>query len=577
MTASSLQAPVSTLVELLQARARELRGIALYTFLRDGEEDEISLSPDGLDRRARAIAARLQALGAPGERVLLLYPPGLEYIQAFFGCLYAGALAVPVYPPMRMDRPQPRLQAVASDCSPVAFLTLSRLAESAGTHGGPNLGLGALPWIATDRIPDDEGSRWHPPAIGAESLAFLQYTSGSTNLPRGVALTHANLLHNLRAMQQMIGLSPGLPGVSWLPPYHDMGLIGSLLQVVYSGLRGTFLSPLAFLQRPYRWLAAISRTRAVVSGGPNFAYDLCVRRITPEQRASLDLSTWEVAYNGAEPVLAETLDRFAEAFARCGFRREAFYPCYGLAESTLMVTGSRRGNGAVRRAVDTGALEKDRVVPGSRTLVSSGQGAPGLRVVIVDPASAARLPAGRVGEIWVAGPSVAQGYWGRPDETRQTFRAVRADGDGPYLRTGDLGFLADDGELFVTGRLKDLIIVDGRNHYPQDIELTVEQCHPAVRWGGCAAFAVDGGGWPERVVVVAEVQRPWRSSASSRTEIQNAIRTSVAEAHDLRLDDVVLLDPGGVFKTSSGKVQRHACREEYAAGALSACGEAILP
>jgi acyl-CoA synthetase (AMP-forming)/AMP-acid ligase II len=405
-------------------------------------------------------------------------------------------------------------------------------------------------------------------------------------------ITHGNLLHNSALIQQVCKHTPETRGVTWLPFYHDMGLIGCILHPLDVGLPVTFLSPVAFLQRPLRWLQAITRTRGTTSGGPPFAYDLCVRKITPEQRASLDLSSWDVAFVSAEPIRPEILERFAATFAPCGFRREAFYPCYGLAEATLLAAGGPKAAPPVMFAVQHAPLEQNRVVAatgeedGTQTLVGCGQSLGDQEIVIVHPETLTRCLPNEVGEIWIAGGSVAQGYWNRPKETERTFQAYLAEtGEGPFLRTGDLGFLRD-GELFVTGRLKDLIIVAGHNHYPQDIELTVERSHPAVRPDGCAAFSVDIDG-EERLVIVAEVERrtfeegtTWSEMGAlvvARTpgasEIVQAIRRAVAESHELRVHAVLLLRPGTIPKTSSGKIQRHICRTSFLAGSTTVTEE----
>jgi acyl-CoA synthetase (AMP-forming)/AMP-acid ligase II len=417
--------------------------------------------------------------------------------------------------------------------------------------------------------------------LNPATLAFLQYTSGSTAEPKGVMLSHGNLMHNLDMTYHAFGIGPDSRVVIWLPPYHDMGLIGGILQPLYAGTPVILMSPLDFLQRPLRWLQAIARYQAAVSGGPNFAYDLCVRKSTPEQRAALDLSHWQKAFNGAEPIRAGTLTRFATAFAGSGFRPEAFYPCYGLAEATLIVSGGGKAKTPAVTTVQAAALAENHVVPvaaeaeDSLTFVSCGPALGRQEIAIVHPVALSRCPAGQVGEIWLSGPSVAQGYWQRPQDTARTFLAYTADtGEGPFLRTGDLGFL-QGGELFVTGRLKDLIIIDGLNHYPQDIEVTVEQSHPLLRPGCSAAFAVNSNG-REGVVVVVEVARPKQvamlqeSSAAGFTpdEIVKSVRRAVAQQHDLRLSEVVLLKAGTVPKTSSGKIQRHACRAGFLSGAL---------
>src|SRR6266571_6356936 len=458
----------STLVEILRRRVLHQPDRLAYTFLLDGETGEAHLTYTDLDQKARAIGARLQSLGASGERALLLYPPGLEFITGFFGCLYAGVVAVPVYPPYpaRLDRTLPRFLAIARDAQVVVVLTSSELFPVAESLFSLAPDLQALHWLATDTIAGNVAAEWRPPALSGTSLALFQYTSGSTATPRGVMLTHSNLLHNLAMIQHGFGLTSETRALFWLPHYHDMGLIGGSMEPLYCGGLMMFMSPATILQRPFRWLQAISRNRITCSGGPNFIYDLCARKITAEQRSTLDLSSWDLAFNGAEPVRREVLERFAETFAPCGFRREAFSPCYGLAEATLVVSCGLQAVPPVVFTVQSAALGHNQVVAvseeseGTQTFVGCGQSLGEQKIVIVHPETLSRCLPDEVGEIWISGPNIAQGYLNRPEDTNQTFRAYLKDtGEGPFLRTGDLGFLKD-GELFVTGRLKDLIIID---------------------------------------------------------------------------------------------------------------------
>lgn len=583
----------STWVELLRWRTHREPERRAYTYLIDGEQEGPHLTYAELDRQARAIGALLQSSGAHGERALLLYPPGLEFVTAFLGCLYGGVVAVPVYPPdpARFNRTLPRLQAIVEDAQPLVALTTSPILSLIEALLPQAPEFRAMRCLATDNLAEALAEEWRDPALGGDALALLQYTSGSTAAPKGVMLSHGNLLYNERMIQRGFHHTDQSMMVGWLPLYHDMGLIGNVLQPLYVGFPCILMSPLAFLQRPFRWLQAISRYRGTSSGAPNFAYDLCVRKIPPDQRASLDLRSWSKAFNGAEPVREDTLDRFATAFEACGFRREAFYPCYGLAEATLFVSGGLEDALPVVRTVRGTALEHHRVVEAStaegdvRTLVSCGRTLLDQEIVIVHPESLTRRQPNQVGEIWVAGPNIAQGYWNRPGETEHTLRAYLADtGEGPFLRTGDLGFLKD-GELFVAGRLKDLIIVGGQNHYPQDIERTVEQSHPALRPGCCAAFSVDGGG-EERLVVMAEVDRryePVRERGDGGRALEGelehsleaevvvrAVRRAVADQHDVHVSRVLLLKAGSIPKTSSGKIQRHACRASFLEGTADA-------
>ncbi|HKV11714.1 MAG TPA: AMP-binding protein, partial [Thermoanaerobaculia bacterium] len=540
----------------LAQRAARTPDRTAYVFLADGEEEQDRLTYAALDARARSIAAALLRSAGPGDRALLLYPPGLDFLAAFFGCLYAGVIAVPAYPP-RSPRMMPRLLSILTDARPAVALAAGASQQRVSGWLERTPEAAALPWIATDEL-DPAPAGWEPPAPGGDAVAFLQYTSGSTSTPKGVMVTQANLVHNQRVIEAACGHSEASVFVSWLPPYHDLGLIGNLLQATWVGAPCVLMAPVAFLQKPSRWLQAVSRYRGTTSGGPNFAYDLCARRMSPAEIEALDLSSWQVAFNGAEPVREETLARFAAAFVPAGLSPGALYPCYGLAEATLMVSGGRPGEATVMGEV------------GGRRLVGCGRVLLDLEVEIVDPGTAAPCPPGETGEIWVAGDSVARGYWNRPEETAEAFGARLTDGRGPWLRTGDLGALLE-GELFVAGRLKDLIILRGKNHYPQDLEATAGKAHPALGDGTGAAFAVDADG-EERLVIVHEVER----HAAGMDEIAAAVRQGVAQEHEALVYEVVLVPPGGVPRTTSGKVQRRGCRDLYLRGELRALGASRL-
>jgi acyl-CoA synthetase (AMP-forming)/AMP-acid ligase II/acyl carrier protein len=544
------------------------------TFLADADTVKATVTYGELDSQARAIAATLQSRGLAGERALLLYPPGLDYIAAFFGCLYAGVVAVPTYPPRR-NRSGDRLQAIVANARAAAVLTTPSVDAFAGRLWGQTLGRQPLHWLLNDEVSATDVGAWKEPALSGDTLAVLQYTSGSTAAPRGVMLTHANLLHNSRWIERCFGQTRDSRGVIWLPPYHDMGLIGGILQPLYAGLPCYLMSPTTVFANPFSWLQVISHYRASASGGPDFAYDLCVRKVTPEQRATLDLSCWQVAFCGAEPVRPDTLQRFTKMFAPCGFRRQAFYPCYGLAEATLLVSGGKLDAPPVTLSVRKAALEANQVLPahpeepGTQALVGCGHSLADQQVVIAHPERLTRCPPAEVGEVWVAGPSVAAGYWDRPDDSLRTFGARLADsGEGPFLRTGDLGFL-HDGELFITGRLKDLLILRGRNLYPQDLERTTERSHPDLNPGCGAAFSVEADG-QERLVIAYEVVPRRQADVAAVAE---AVRRAVAEEHEAELHAFVLLKLGGMPRTSSGKVQRQACRSAFLAGTLEAHGE----
>lgn len=552
----------STLVGMLRLRARQQAHKAAYTFLADGGSQAFSLSYGELDRQARTIAANLQAFGLQGERALLLYAPGLDYIAAFFACLYAGVIAVPAYPP-RNQRNLPRLQAVLADSRAAAILSTAALAGSATVSAWQNAGGLKQRWLLTDTLTDGADA-WLDPCPGEASLAFLQYTSGSTGNAKGVMVSHGNLMANQQLIKACFGHDSESTVVGWLPLYHDMGLIGNIMQPLYSGASVILMSPLAFLEQPLRWLQAIADYRAHTSGGPNFAYELCVRKISEEDKAGLDLGSWRLAFNGAEPVQAATLDRFEQAFAGCGFRREAFYPCYGLAEATLLVSGAAKNTAPTVKAFDKSRLAErlacaDPMQMGDcRKLVGCGMAGLGHDIRITDPETRTPCENGQIGEIQVSGPSIAQGYWQNAAATAETFVA---DADGTvWLCTGDLGFI-DDGELFVSGRIKDLIIVRGRNYYPHDLEAAAEAAVDCLNAGCTAAFAVAGEDG-ERLVLLAELKRSHLRLADYRREFA-AIRSRVADECGVQLDTIALLKPGAILKTTSGKIRRSACREAF--------------
>ncbi|RPJ24187.1 MAG: fatty acyl-AMP ligase, partial [Chloroflexi bacterium] len=413
----------NTLVELLRSRADQHPDRLAYRFIQDSEAEIISITYGELDRQARAIGAWLESFGASGERALLLYPSGLEYIASFMGCLYAGVTAVPAYPP-RLNRPVPRIQSIVEDSHASFALTTSAILNNIEQRFEHAPDLQALRWLNTEQVPAGLEADWRHPTISSDTLAFLQYTSGSTSQPKGVMLSHGNLMHNLKAIQYGFQIDSHNSGVFWLPSYHDMGLIGGILEPMYMGGSSTLMSPVSFLQRPVRWLEAISRYKGTTSGAPNFAYDLCVDKVTPEQMETLDLSSWTLAFCGAEPVRPKTLERFARTFERCGFRKASFYPCFGMAESTLLVSGSEGPAEPRTLTIDRKSLERDLVVPasaneaGSLTLINCGKPIIDQKIVIANPTTLEGCASDQVGEIWIAGPSVAQGYWGLPDETR---------------------------------------------------------------------------------------------------------------------------------------------------------------
>jgi acyl-CoA synthetase (AMP-forming)/AMP-acid ligase II/acyl carrier protein len=572
---SKTQHAFVSLVDMLQYRAETQPEDLAFTFLLDGEVESGSLTYAQLDARARTLACRLLTRTTPGERALLLYPSSLDYIIGFFGCLYAGVIPVTVYPPKR-NRPDRRLEGIIRDAGPAVALC----------HEKARLGIEAclkdlpatekLQLMAADLTDAVDGGAWSKPDVGTESLAYLQYTSGSTDQSKGVMVSHGNLLQAMKELDLSFHLGRGRKMVSWLPISHDFGLIFGVLLSVFSGIPCYLMSPLAFLQKPIRWLQAISTYGGTDSPAPNFGYDLCVEKIDTAQRDQLDLSSWQVAAIGAEPIRATTLREFSEFFAPVGFQRTAISPGFGLAESTLKATAIGLDQDYVVTDVYAEKLGKDLAVsPGDadaadidantahiQTLVSSGHPLGDTRVAIVDPDSQEECADNSVGEIWIAGPIVAGGYWNQPEETRKTFQGHLTSGVGPFLRTGDLGFIRD-GECYVTGRLKDVVIVRGVNHYPQDIEATVQRSHPALRPDFGAAFSVTEDN-QERLVVVQELRRTSLKEAHPE-QIFAAIRRAILQDHDLKIHTIALLRTASIRRTSSGKIQRQACQSQYLA------------
>ena len=571
-----------TLVEIARMRAMEQPEERAYTFLEfrpeRPERIERHVTYGELHLQAQRIAQHLAAAAKPGDRALLLYENGFDFIAAFLGCLHARVIAVPA-PLAKRGRGAARVQGILADSG-------ASLVLCAGSGLGAAEALAsaspALSWMVTDAYQSgaaaEQGADAEQlPAPQPDDVAFLQYSSGSTGAPRGVMITHRNLLNQSALLYSTIGGSRESCLVSWLPVFHDMGLIAGVLQPLFGGFRGVLMTPEAFVENPQRWLQAVSDFNGTFSAAPNFAYDLCVRRVPEELRQSLDLSGWRVAAVAAEPVRAATMDAFAAKFAPSGFAREALQPGYGLAENTLVASLGTGGKGPTLYRFEAEAMAGNQVVPhaasgaadrsGTRRLVGSGLPAPDQQLIIAR-ADGTEAPAGEVGELWVAGPSVGAGYWGKPEQTRETFQAMLADGRGPYLRTGDLGFL-HGGEVFLCGRLKDLIILSGRNHHAPDIEATVESCHPALLPAGGAAFSIETEpDQPERLVVVHELDRSFKPSEQERSALVGAIQQAIVREHEIQAHEVILVKQGTLPRTSSGKMQRRECRKAYLEGAL---------
>jgi len=563
----------SSLVALLEERARSQPDERAYAFLGDRGTEEAALTYGELHRAAQALAARLAGMAERGDRAVLVFPPGLEFMVAFFGCLIAGIIAVPMMMPRR-NSARDSSAAILANCEPVIALTTSAFALRGDLKA--RFEREGLQWLAVDLDadgPHDTGMKL--PA--SDDIAFLQYTSGSTSDPKGVAVSHANLLANLEMIRLSLGNTGRSTYVNWVPLYHDMGLILNALQAFYVGAPCVLMAPNGFMQRPLNWLRAIHTYQAEVACSPNFGYDLCVSRYRPEQMEGVDLSTWKIALNGAEPVRAETIAKFIETFAPHGFRERAVFPAYGMAEATLLISGGRRGAGHVTRIVSQSALQVHHVASpaedaDAQTLVGCGRALEGERIAIVDPDHRRRLPATEVGEIWVNGPNVAHRYFRNEAATASALHA-RIDGeDGvSWLRTGDLGFLDDAGELFVTGRIKELIIIRGINHYPQDIEQTVQRLHPSLRQNGGAAFSVPDEHGEETLAIVQEIERTERHRIDAE-ELKGLIREGLTDQHELFARHIELIRPGALPKTTSGKIQRSLARKLWLGGRLDVLG-----
>jgi acyl-CoA synthetase (AMP-forming)/AMP-acid ligase II len=573
------------MIDVICRRASEHPDRLAYVFLRDGERDERRITFGDLLVRAKAIASTLQSLGLEGERALLFYPSGIEYLEAFWGCLFANVVAVPLFPP-RPNRGFSRFITILADSEAKIALTTIGVEREYKNRFYREIPLPQMIWLSTDSIKPDIQSEWNRPHITPESTAYFQYTSGSTTAPKSVMVSHRNLLKNSQCYKEYMGNEEGSIQGAWLPFYHDMGLIGYGIQGPYIGGTVYFFSPFDFLKKPIRWLRMLSNYKVHTTGAPNFAFDLCVNKTTAEQREGLDLSSVKQMYNGSESIRAGTCERFVKEFEPYGLHPHALGGAYGLAENTLVVSCCDKNKPAAILEADLDCLEqgivreKDENTVRQTKLVSSGRMLEEYDIRIVDPTSRKQLAPGCVGEIWVSHPSVAMGYWKQEEDSERTFRARISDTqEGPFLRTGDLGAIVD-GQLYLTGRLKELIIIEGRNHYPQDIELTVEQTHPAIRPTGCAAFSVERDG-SEKLVVVAEIDPRWKCvnpRAGFSAVAENAdrmldidrlikdIRKAVSEVHDVRPQHIELLKFGQIFKTTSGKTQRQACKQAFLEG-----------
>jgi len=560
----------SSLVALLAERARTQTDERAYAFLSDRGVEEAALTYGELRNAARALAARLKKRASRGDRALLVFPPGLEFMVAFFGCLMAGIIAVPMMMPRRNARDASG--AILENCEPKLALTTSAFTLRQDLLS--RFERAGLQWLAVD-LDGEPSDQAELPLPDPEAVAFLQYTSGSTSDPKGVAVTHANLIANLEMIRLSLGNSSRSTYVNWVPLYHDMGLILNALQAFYVGAPCMLMAPNGFMQRPLNWLRAIHHYKAEVACGPNFGYDLCVSRYRADQMEGIDLSHWKIALNGAEPVRAETIAKFIDTFAAHGFQPRAVFPAYGMAEATLLISGGGRGAGHVTRTVSQAALQAHAIASpadaaDAQTLVGCGRALEDEDIAIVDPETRMRLPLDRVGEVWVDGPNVARLYWRNEAATAASLNAEIAEdaSSARWLRTGDLGFVDESGELFITGRIKDLIIIRGINHYPQDIEQTVQQLHPSLRQNGGAAFSVLDETGEETLVVVQEIERTERNRIDA-DELTGLIREGIADQHEVFARHIALIRPGSLPKTTSGKIQRSLARKLWLEGRLN--------
>ena len=567
-----MMSKVTNIVELIERQAECYPDKVVYQYLKNGDTLEQSLTFEALCRQVKNLAAHIQSSSKPGDRALLLYPSCLDYIVAFFACLSAGVIAVPAYPPKNKRRDWPRLQSILDDSGANLVISLESYRDGVDDwFDGQEAQKPAF--IASDNLDQSIALSWQNPQVNGETIAFLQYSSGSTGTPKGVMVSHANLLHNEKVLASSFQGHADVTVVGWLPIYHDMGLIGNVISALYCGSKFILMSPASVVQKPFKWLKAISDYKAEISGGPNFIYDLCTQQISAEQKQQLDLSHWKVAFNGAEPISAATLQRFADAFDVSGFHHSAFLPCYGLAENTLIATAKHMQQAPRLMHVDADELKENRAIEKLKAgdgklmeLVSSGSNIVDQSVRIVNPQTKEACADNSVGEIWVSGDSVAKGYWQNAELTETTFNAFVGD-EGPYMRTGDYGFMVD-GDLFVTGRMKEVIISNGQNYYPQDIEASVQSVSAIFRKGSGAAFSVSLDD-KEQLIVVQELTRQgMRLDADAIDKLVLNTQIAIAEQHQLVLSDLVLVKFGALSKTTSGKIQRYLNRDRYLAEEL---------
>lgn len=563
-SASIPTVPFDNWIELMDERVAKQGEQVAFVFLDEEGQAADTLTYRELDQRVRALAYRLTCESTVGDRALLLHPPGLDYVVSFYACLYAGVIGIPLFPPQRSRIDH--IDEVARDSRAGIVLSTSTVLSAMEELNGDTY-VESLPRIPVDVIEATAGAL--PELIPrAADIGYLQYTSGSTSVPKGVIITHGMMLQQCDELGRSWGVDSGSTVVSWLPHFHDFGQVSGVLLPVYVGIRAVLMAPATFVKNPIRWLSAVSTYRGTHSGAPNFAFDLCVDKTTPQQRAPLDLSSWRVLSNGAEPVRKATLDRFQETFLPHGLRPTAVTPGYGLAEATLKVSSGTEFAPYVSTRFDTESLGRGKAVPGDMTasteLVACGVATRPTEIAIVAPRSGTRVADGEVGEIWVSGPIVAPGYWDRPEDSEAVFRARIADAgdDRTYLRTGDLGFV-HEGELYICGRTKNLMIVNGVNYYLEDVEATVVNGDESLRAGEVLAFSVDRDG-QEGLILVAE-----HAGERDAEQLVAVIHDAIVRQHGIAPAAIVLIEPGSVPRTTSGKLRRQHCRSDFLVGALS--------
>ena len=557
--------PARTMVERLLQHDKNIPQKIVYILLDDSINEKESITYGELVVKARAIAKTPRDKGNKGNRMSLLFPTGIEFITSFFGCLFAGMVAVPTYPPKR-NKANERFHAIIDDSSPAFIISTRDIYEE--VNGNDLLGdshvIGS--WLIFEDIDPALSPSWKDPEITEDDLALLQYTSGSTGTPNGVMVSHGNIIYNSEFIRQSFGFDEHSVGVNWLPNFHDMGLIGCLIQAAYLGATNVIIPPLSFLKNPANWFRAVSKYNATTAGGPNFAFDYCIEKITDEDLSEFSLESLRTLYCGAEPVRDRTMKLFTQKFRASGFQASQLFPVYGMAEVVLILSGGDFRAEPVYLSLDTRELENNRVQETkqgdhSRTFTACGYPWVGMQVAIIDPETRIPSQEGMIGEIWASGPSVAQGYWNDPETTDRIFNAYIAGSEnGPWLRTGDLGFI-HNGQLYVSGRLKDLIIIRGANYFPNDIEHTVENAHEAIRQNACAAFSSDING-EEQLVVAAELERNFMRNLPEN-EVMESISENIFREYNIQPHAIVLIRAGSILKTSSGKIQRSAVRNAW--------------